>query len=157
MKNQIVVRKVLESDLNDLSVVLNSIELFPSEMLPEMIRGYLENPETEDIWFTATKGAEAVAIGFCSPEKLTEGTFNLYAIGVKKELQGNGIGKKMMAFLENELQSKGHRVLIVETSGTADFELTRKFYDNLGYTKEAVLRDFWAEGDDKVIFWKKLN
>ena len=23
--------------------------------------------------------------------------------------------------------------------------------------KEAMIRDFWKEGDDKVIFWKKLK
>ncbi|MEL6842860.1 MAG: GNAT family N-acetyltransferase, partial [Bacteroidota bacterium] len=71
--------------------------------------------------------------------------------------QGKGIGSKMMAFLENHLRSQGKRILIVETSGTEDFELTRKFYLKLGYQQEAVIRDFWEEGDDKVIFWKKLN
>ncbi|MBK6785246.1 MAG: hypothetical protein IPG79_16975 [Saprospiraceae bacterium] len=47
--------------------------------------------------------------------------------------------------------------MIVDTSGTDDFRLTRNFYEKLGYNKEAVIRDFWKEGDDKVIYWKKLN
>ena len=45
----------------------------------------------------------------------------------------------------------------IDNDGTADFELTREFYIKKNYTKEATLRDFWSEGDDKVIFWKKLN
>jgi ribosomal protein S18 acetylase RimI-like enzyme len=63
----------------------------------------------------------------------------------------------MMQYLEDELKKEGHRVLIVETSGTADFELTRRFYEKLDYSKEAVIRDFWSEGDDKIIYWKKLS
>ena len=98
-----------------------------------------------------------ISIGFCAPEKLTEGTYNLYAIGVRSDIQSKGTGSRMMAFIENHLKANGHRILIVDTSGTKDFELTRKFYEKLGYNKEAVIRDFWKEGDDKVIFWKKLN
>ena len=55
------------------------------------------------------------------------------------------------------LQQQGARILIVDTSGADNFQLTRQFYENLNYTKEAVIRDFWEEGDDKVVFWKKLN
>lgn len=151
------IRKVRKNDLPHLKDVLNSIELFPSEMLEDMISDFFNNPETEEIWFTATENDIPISIGYCAPEKLTEGTFNLYAIGVKSDIQGSGIGKKMMKHLEEQLKKEGHRILIVETSGTDDFELTRKFYENLEYSKEAVIRDFWKEGDDKVIYWKKLN
>lgn len=151
------IRKVGKDDIPYLKAVLDTIELFPSEMLEEMMSGFFNNPETRDIWFTALEDERPVSIGYCAPEQLTEGTFNLYAIGVTATLQGKGIGKAMMHYLESQLKLEGHRVLIVETSGTADFEPTRKFYEQLGYHKEAVIRDFWKEGDDKVIYWKKLN
>jgi len=150
------IRLVTQSDLPDLKKVLDSIELFPSEMLDELIFDYLNNPETQEIWFTAIENNKPISIGFCAPEKLTEGTYNLYAIGVKNDLQGKGIGGKMMAYIENHLRKNGHRILIVDTSGTDAFKMTRMFYEKLSYHKEAVIRDFWKEGDDKVIFWKKL-
>lgn len=154
MKN---IRKVIKADLEALKAVLDSIELFPSEMLEDMISDYFNNPESQDIWFTYVDNGNPIAIGYCAPEKLSNGTFNLYAIGIKNDIQGKGIGSQMMHFIENLLKQNGHRILIVETSSTKDFELTRKFYEKLGYSKEAVLRDFWDEGDDKIIYWKKLN
>ncbi len=151
------IRAVTRNDIEGLKDVLNSIELFPSEMLDDMISDYLNNPESDEIWFLALENDLPISIGFCAPEKLTEGTYNLYAIGVREDIQGKGIGSKMMTYLENRLIEKEARILIVETSGTDDFELTRRFYENLNYSREAVIRDFWKDGDDKVIYWKKLN
>lgn len=151
------IRMITKSDIPALKIVLESIELFPSEMLEDMISDYLTNEDSQDIWFATEQNKSPVSIGYCAPEKMTEGTFNLYAIGVRKDLQGQGIGSKMMDFIEQHLREMGHRVLIVDTSGTDDFKLTRKFYEKLAYDKEAVIRDFWDEGDDKIVFRKKLN
>jgi len=131
--------------------------LFPSEFLEEMIQDYFENPNTEELWFTAVNENVPVALAYCAPEKFTEGTYNLYAIGVHLDYQGKGVGRLMMAYLEQQLTEKGHRILIVETSGSKELSLTREFYEKIGYTKEATLREFWAEGEDKVIYWKQLS
>lgn len=151
------IRKVQPQDLTGLKEVLDSSELFPSEYLDDMISEYFNNKDTEDIWFTYIDNNRPIALGYCAPEKLTNGTFNLYAIAVHKELQGQGIGKKMMNFIEKLLIDNGKRVLIVETSSIDHYTLTRKFYTKLGYRLEAVIKDFWNDGEDKVIFWKKLN
>lgn len=151
------IRNIFKEDIPALKEVLDTLELFPSDMLDELIADYFNNSNSEDIWFTALENGTAISIGYCAPEKLTEGTYNLYAIGVKKDEQGKGIGGSMMQYLENYLQQSGHRILIVETSGTADFELTRSFYLNRGYTHEATIREFWKKGDDKIVFLKMLN
>ena len=151
------VRKAEKRDINQLKAIVDSSGLFPSEYLEEMMSDYLENEATQDIWFTKEQDNKVVAVGYCEPEKFTEGTYNLLAIGVLKELQGQGIGREMMTYIEQVLKEQSVRVLIVETSSADAFELTRKFYQDLGYHHEATIREFWAEGDDKVIFWKKLN
>ncbi|MEM7039477.1 MAG: GNAT family N-acetyltransferase [Bacteroidota bacterium] len=151
------VRMVSEQDLPYLKQVLDTIELFPSDMLDDMISAYFNDPQSEDIWFTATENDQPIAIGYCAPEKLTDGTYNLHAIGVRGDIQGKGTGSKMMVFIEDHLRSSGKRILLVDTSGTDAFAGTRAFYERLGYAKVAVIRDFWADGDDKVTFLKGLN
>lgn len=151
------IRKVIQADISDLKSVLDSSELFPSSMLDEMISHYFSDPSSADIWFTATDDGKPVAIGYCAPERLTEGTYNLYAIAVRKELQGQGIGMAMMNYIEEILRKAGNRILLVETSGKPEFELTRKFYHQCQYVQQAVIPDFYEDGDDKVVFWKKLS
>ncbi len=150
------IRKVEETDIPELKKVLDSSELFPPYLLDDMIGDYLGNKESTDIWFTAIEKGKPVSIGYCGQERLTEGTYNLYAIAVHKSQQGKGVGKKMMEYIEHRLRKNGNRILIVKTSGKSEFELTRKFYIKCGYIKQAVIPEFYEEGDDKIVFWKKL-
>jgi len=152
-----VIRKVKKADIPELKKVLDSSELFPSYLLDDMISDYLNNDSSTDFWFTTIENGNPISIGYCAPEKLTKGTYNLYAIAVSKNQQGNGVGKQMMQYIESQLRDIGHRILIVETSGKPEFELTREFYIKCQYTKQAVIPEFYEKGDDKVVFWKKLN
>ena len=151
------IRQVHKKDLQDLKEVLDSSELFPSEMLDDMISGFFQNEDSTDIWLTTIENGKPVSIAYCAPEAMTEGTYNLYAIAVHKSCQGKGIGGKMMSYIEDYLQKEGHRILIVETSGLPEYELTRKFYHKCNYHQEATIRDFYQDGEDKVVFWKKLK
>lgn len=152
-----VIRMVKKEDLPLLKNVLDSSELFPSDLLDEMIKDYFENSESQDIWFTTSIQNSPVSIAYCAPEAMTEGAYNLYAIAVHKDYQGKGVGKKMINFIETLLISKGKRILIVETSGKPEFELTRKFYKQCNYTLQAIIPEFYDVDDDKIVFWKKLS
>jgi len=87
--------------------------------------------------------------------------WHLYFIGVLANQQGRGCGSAILRaclkHVEQTLRSQGERILIIETSGLDGFELTRKFYDQHGYTVEARIRDYYQEGEYKVVFWKKLG
>jgi hypothetical protein len=90
------IRAVSQTDLNELKNVVDLSGLFPPEYLDDMISGYFNNPDIEEIWFTYIDNEIPKAIGYCVPEKLTDGTYNLLAIGVTKAEQGKGIAKEMM-------------------------------------------------------------
>ena len=125
-------------------------------MLPEMLSGFLSGNENQDHWLACEQDGEAIGFCYTVPEQLAEGTWNMLAIAVLPEKQGIGAGRAIVGRLESDLRSKGQRVLIAETSATDSFADVREFYRKSGYTEEARNRDFWAPGDDKIVFWKAL-
>lgn len=155
MKTNHKTRPATRADLQTIGGIAENTNLFPADMLEGMIAGYL-NKRTEDIWFVCTKDEKVISFGFCEPERATSGTWNLLAIGVHPDHQGEGVGASMIAYLEAELRCKKARVLIVETLGTPEFERTRTFYRKLGFVEEARIREFYEPGGDKIVFWKHL-
>ncbi len=150
------IRPIRASDIEDLKAVLDETELFPSELLEDMIRPYLEVPDCADIWTTYENEGKAVAVLYCEKERITVGTWNVLALAVLPSFQSRGIGARLMANVESRLSSQKQSTLIVETSSLPEFQRTRAFYENIGYVKEAQIRDFYDVGDDKVVFWKSL-
>lgn len=78
--------------------------------------------------------------------------FDLYWIAVRPTAQGRRIGRRLMAAVEDAVREQGGRRIYIETSSRPDYADTRAFYERCGYVAEATLKDFYAPGDDKVIF-----
>ncbi len=158
MKDDInmMIRPTRDTDVADLQAVLNQLELFPSEMLPELAGGFLRGDDTPEIWLTCEISGRSVGFCYAVPEALADGTWNMLAIGILPAEQGGGCGGALAAHLEARLRSEGQRILIADTSSTAAYDRTRAFYLAKGFTEEARVRDFWGKGDDKITFWKSL-
>jgi ribosomal protein S18 acetylase RimI-like enzyme len=149
-------RPALAEDVPALQAVAQDAGLFPGELLPAMIAPYLSDEVSDEVWLVCADDQAVIGFCYCVPEKFAGGTWNMLALGVSPARQGGGAGKALVAALESHLRKAGERVLIAETSGVAEFAATRAFYRAAGYTEEARIRDFWAPGDDKVVFWKAL-
>lgn len=142
-------------DIPALGQILDQTELFPSEMLKEMLMPALDGSHPA-LWLTAHLDGSAIGFSYTEPEMLAEGAWNMPAIAIAPDHQGKGHGADLVRATEAQLRQNAQRLLIVETSGLAAYAATRRFYDTAGYDQEARIRDFWADGDDKVIFRKRL-
>jgi ribosomal protein S18 acetylase RimI-like enzyme len=117
----------------------------------------LQGSERSGYYFTVEKEAGSVLGYACyGPRALTDRTYDLYWIAVSPDARGRGVGRILLGTVEREIRQMGGRLLIVETSGLPKYEPTRAFYIATGYLLEATLKDFYSDGDDLVIFTKKL-
>lgn len=133
--------------------------LFPTEHAGEFAAALSTqlDPDAEDHhWLVTEPDVGIVAAAYYAPEVHTDGTYNLYFIAVREAHKAAGYGSALLQHVESALRQNGARVLLIETSSLDGFELTRRFYLKHGYTEEARIRDFYAAGEDKVVFWRKL-
>jgi len=91
------------------------------------------------------------------PTPLTESTFDLYWIAVDKSKHRGGVGKRLLKFTEEEIVRRGGKMLLIETSSQESYGSTRQFYDKVGCTLAAQLPDYYAKGDDKLIYLKRVR
>ena len=72
------------SDLPAIKAIIDDNHMFPSEFLDEMSEPFFAQ-ESEERWFvTEDSNKQVVAVAYCSPERMTEGIWNLLLIAVHK-------------------------------------------------------------------------
>lgn len=116
-------------------------------------RPHIANSE---FWLTVDVNGP-IGVAYVAPERMTDSAWNLYLIAIHPDYQHQGYGTQLLHQVEHRLRQQGERLLLVETSGTEDFEPVRAFYQRNGYAEAAKVRDFYAARVDKVIFSKALE
>jgi ribosomal protein S18 acetylase RimI-like enzyme len=106
---------------------------------------------------TLEQDGRIVGFAYYAPAAMTERTWYLYWIAVGKDVQARGQGGQLLRHAEEDIRSLAGRVLFIETSSLPHYELTRRFYLKHQYEQAAVLRDYYADGDDMVVFRKRLT
>jgi ribosomal protein S18 acetylase RimI-like enzyme len=124
----------------------------------ELVEERLNRGEESGYHFLfAEQDGRTVGYSCYGPIACTSGSFDLYWIAVHDDFRNRGIGKKLLQKSEEQIAGMQGRAVWVETSSQPKYEPTRQFYLRSGYTVEAVLKDFYAENDDKVVFIKRFR
>jgi D-alanine-D-alanine ligase len=83
-------------------------------------------------------------------------TFDLYWIAMHPKAQGLGGGTALLEDVERRLAEREARMIVVETSSRPEYDATRRFYRGRGYDAAARMSDFYAAGDDRLVFTKRF-
>ena len=125
-----------------------------AEILDEAMR---DGPSGHYQVFVAEEGGRQVGWSCHGRVPLTDATFDLYWIVVAPELQRAGVGRKLISTIEAKLRAESARWLLAETSSTAQYESTRRFYQRCGFAELSQIDDFYRPGDGRIIFGKRID
>ena len=133
-----------------------------AEMFTREEAGFLDGALADDDGTTclvedADDGNGLASVLLYRPEEAAHRAFDLTMIAVRPDLQGSGRGAALMRHAEQDLRERGQRLLVVRTSGTAQYDRTRAFYRGRGYVEHARVPDYWTDGDDLVLFTTRLE
>jgi GNAT superfamily N-acetyltransferase len=144
------VRRLVES-----TGVFSPVEI---DVAVELVDDGLKRGRQSDYHFVfAEHGGQTVGYTCYGPIALTAASFDLYWIAVDKTMHGRSIGRLLLERTEELIGQAGGRQVYIETSNRHQYAPTRGFYLRCGYDQEALLKDFYAAGDDKVIYVKTLG
>jgi ribosomal protein S18 acetylase RimI-like enzyme len=155
-----LIRVITPQDSAAVSALAVASGLFPSDaigFLDKMMSDYFGGNRDAGHVCVIDVEDEPLGVAYYQPALATDRTWYLTMIAVRRDKQGQGYGAGLIAYVEKALQESGQRLLLVETSGLEDFALTRTFYTTCGYEQEARVRDYYAAGEDMVLFRKVLN
>lgn len=124
----------------------------------ELINSFLANGVASGYHILIAQIAKKLSGYICfGPTPLTEGTWDVYWMAVSPDKKGQGIGSALLGRAEEEIQRLDGRMILIETSSTVEYELTRRFYRHAGYNIICQIPDFYSSADGLVVFQKRLR
>jgi ribosomal protein S18 acetylase RimI-like enzyme len=110
-----------------------------------------------DYYFLLAGSDDALAGYTCFGRiPFTDHRYDLYWIIVNKTLLQRGIASALMEYTEQRIRAVGGKMLYADTSSRAPYAPAHAFYRRQGFAELARLKDFYADGDDKLTFGKRL-
>jgi ribosomal protein S18 acetylase RimI-like enzyme len=155
------VSEITSADRSALAGLLSRIAQFKPDEVDvalELIDATLADPLGSGYeCLVAREDGHVVGYICVGPTPMTEATWDLYWIAVDPDSQGRGIGSRLYAAFASRVQQRAGRQVRIETSSKEIYAATGGFYEKLGFSIDGRLRDFYAPGDDLLIFYRKLS
>ncbi len=149
-----------ESDIHSVETIVRSSGFFREDEITvavELVEERLSKGHSSGYQFLfADLNGETVAYTCYGLIPCTLHSFDLYWIASHNAYRGMGVGSFILKLTEHEIRKEGGNAVYIETSSKEQYLPTRNFYEKNGYLPKAVFDDFYDEGDDKLVYVKKL-
>lgn len=127
----------------------NSSNIFnKKQMMSEIQKRFHKKQE---IFFGYKRGKELLGYVTLKPFFPGHKHCEVYWLAVKKKTQGQGIGTKLIYFIENYAKNKGFRKICLYTG--ENMQLAQKFYKKKGYKIINKFREYYGyeEGNNTAV------
>jgi ribosomal protein S18 acetylase RimI-like enzyme len=157
--NGMPIRKFEKEDMKPLEEIVRATGVFREEEVDvavELMDIAANDKEQKDYFLFSYVDEDGTIQGYyCAGQTpMTQWTFDLYWIAVHPRVHKRRIGHELLEHCEMQVKTMGGKLLVVETSSQPKYEPTRQFYLRHQYTEAARIKDYYAHGDDLVIYSK---
>lgn len=154
------VRSILKEDREYLLEIIRNNGIFTDteitfaiELLDFCLKGH-----SEFITGVAVN-KQNMAVGHICYSKviMSDGLYDLHFLSVDPGEQRKGIGQKLIQWMEANVIEAGGRVININCSSRPVYTPAFSFFKKMGYQKSIEIPDFYSEGENKIIFFKRFN
>jgi ribosomal protein S18 acetylase RimI-like enzyme len=157
----ITIRSATNDDSLEILRIASGEPLFSPEenaCVAELLQDYYQREDHNGYYFLTALIDDQVAGFACfGPTPLTRGTFDLYWLSVASAFKKQGIGRLLVQQVVQRISTLNARLLLADTSGRKEYAPTRAFYERQGFKRAAQIKNFYAPGDDLVMYTLKLK
>ena len=155
------IRPLRPEDRSRVEAIIRSADNFhPADIriAIELIDDAINKNEASDYIVHVLEDAEGCVQAYVcfGQNPLTDHTFDFYWMVIDHELQGRGMGLMLFQYVETQVRERGGKLLMCETSSLETYDRVVRMYEKLGYQSVARIKNFYREGDDKLIYVKEL-
>jgi ribosomal protein S18 acetylase RimI-like enzyme len=152
-------QQIQHSDIEAIADIVESSGFFSDEEVEiaiELAEEKLAQPHESTYQFVFAEDDAQRVLGYTCYGLIpgTHFSYDIYWIAVHKDMRGLGLGKLLIAATEKLIYQHGGRQIYADTSSRDQYKPTHKFYESCGYHQEAYLKNFYHEGDSKIIYAK---
>jgi len=169
-KGTLQIRPLRRDDRASIERILRQTQVFLEmevQCALELLEVYLNDAGQKDYWLAGAVDQADQPVGYVcyGPTPMTAGTYDLYWIAVDPAWHGRGAGSLLIEFVEQQVcqpalmdtAAEPARMLIIETSSLPRYESARRLYQRHHYREVARMPDFYADGDDSIIYAKRFR
>lgn len=154
------IRKVRDGDLKPVLALARKTGVFTAKeiaVVKELVEAGLKNPTGDDYRSLVFEESDEV-VGFAcyGPTPMTGGTYDLYWIFVDPNYQQRGIGSALLEEVEKAIRRAKGRMLLADTSSSPPYLPARRFYEEHGFQKVALVEDYYSLGDSRHTYIKRF-
>lgn len=146
--------------------LLDSIEAFTDAervVALELVDARLTQPEVDDYRFLlafangAPDGPRLAGYLCYGRTPMTQAAYDLYWLATSPACARMGVARALVGSMEDEIAHAGGGVVRVETGSREGHGAAVQFYDALGYARATTIDDFYAPGDDLILFTRRIQ
>jgi ribosomal protein S18 acetylase RimI-like enzyme len=153
-----MIRRLKPADSKSIENMLSRIPNFNDKEISvamELINIAAGSPDQTDYNIFVYENETSIVGYHCTGRRpLTDGVYDLYWIASDPGAPVKGIGKALLDHAEDFVILNKGRWLLAETSSKDSYANTRRFYLKNNYSIVAEINDFYAEGDNLLVFGK---
>lgn len=153
----VILREKRASDRAPLEAILRATRVFAEYEIDIALELIDADPKVGYRFVVAEIAGKTAGYACFGATPCTVGTWDLYWIAVDPALHGSGVGYALMKSAEDSIRASGGRLIVIETASKPTYDATRAFYVKYGAHEAARVKDFYAPGDDKVIYTVALR
>ena len=151
--------EIFQRDVNAIRDILSSTGFFEEASdeidvaieLAEKALAEGSSPENYDFVFL-DDGKKTLGYACFARIPCTVSSFEIYWIAVHNDCRGQGLGKRLMNEVIRLVKGFKATKLVLQTAGREQYLPTQKFYLACGFKEEARLKNYYAPGDDCLIY-----